>query len=312
MTRHRHRNRFTFAFVTLLVLAFPALGRPYVLIVQSSPIEAYQQAVAGFTQYFTTTSLPGIASIQPNEIIILGQATSETVANRYQEVKPELVIAVGTSALEVVKGFTTPIIYLMVPNPDAITKGQGNIVGISMMTDPEQQLSAIKATFPAATRVAIIHNPARNGDYVKLVRAAQSRFRLTVTDLPVNDDKEALNLLSSQSNHFDALLLTPDPSLITPILMNGLALYSLEQHVPLVAFAPKYLDQGAAMVVYTSPEQAGKQAAELAKRSLSGQLGTSMRQEYGREATRLTNDRIIQKLGIPTSRSQGDQEVLLP
>lgn len=299
-TRFRHCLR-TIALATLLVMALPCPGLGHVLIVQGSAIEAYQQAVAGFKQAFATASLPGIASIQPDVTLVLDpehQDSIHDVSRKYQDLQPEIIVAVGTPALEATQGLSCPIVYLMVPNPEPLVRQRPNITGIRMATGPKEQLMAIKETFPAVTRIGLLHNPERGGDFLALAQAAAGQLRLTLVSAPATDDREASQDLTRLAGQVDAILLTPEPSLISQTLLNALAIFSLEQRVPLIAFAPKYLEQGAAMAVFTSPVQSGRQAAELVKRALTGQGPKGAPPEYGHEATVLTNDRIIKKLGV--------------
>lgn len=294
------------ACATLLAMVLPRPGEGHVLIVQGAAIDAYQQAVDGFTKHFTSSSMPGIASLQPSETIILDPAdhdSTSTVNRKEQELQPELIVAVGTPALEAVKRLPPPIIYLMVPNPDPLIAGRSDITGVKMMSSPELQFAAIKTTFPAVTRVGFLHNPQRNIGVTDLAREAANRLDLTFIDLTAASDRQALTVMNGmQGNRLDALIIAPEPSIISPILMEGLTLFSLEQQVPLIVFAPKYLQLGGAMTIYTTPEQAGRQAAEMAKRILNNPQRVAAPPEYGHEATVLTNDRIIHQLGVVSTR----------
>jgi putative ABC transport system substrate-binding protein len=287
---------------TLLVMASVRPGLAHeVLIVQSSAIGAYQEAVSGFDQAFGSTSMEGIASIQASQALILDPAAADsihTVTRKYQDLQPNLIVAVGTAALEAVKDLPGPIIYLMVPNPEAVAGKRTNITGIRMATGPKQQLAAIKAAFPSAKKIGLLHNPATAGNFPSLARKAAEGLGLTLVDAPAANDREASILIPQMAGRIDALLLTPDPTLISEPLLSALTLVSLEKKIPLIAFAPKYLKQGAAMVVFTSPEQLGRQAADMAKRLLAAPAHGPVRPEYGQETTVLTNERIIKTLGI--------------
>lgn len=273
-----------------------------VLIVQGSSLDAYQRAVSGFNQVFATISLPGVASIQTAQTLVLDPALNtniQSVAKNYQDLQPNLIVAVGSAALEAARDLPVPIIYLMTPDPEAIAQHRPLITGIKMETSPVTQLAAIAETFPAVKRIGLLHNAATH-DCADLTRAAE-RLRLTLIDIEVNSDREAILRLTEMAAGLDAMLMTPDPALITPSLLEALALLSLEKRIPLISFAPKYLDQGAAMAVFTSPEQLGMQAAEMAKRFLATSGPREIRPEYGKEATVLLNKRIIQRLGLATA-----------
>lgn len=300
---------------TLLVMALVRPGLAHeVLIVQSSAIAAYQEAVSGFNGSFGPASLPGIASIQTTQVLLLDPTAADTVnrVNRkYQDLQPNLILAVGTAALKAVRDLPGPIVYLMVPTPEAVIGQRTSITGIRMTTEPGGQLAAIKATLPGATRIGLLYNPALASDFPDLARKAAKRLGLTLVDAPATSDREASTLIPAMADRIDALLLTPDPTLISTPLLHALALVSLDRGIPLVAFAPKYLNHGAAMVVFTSPEQAGRQAAGMARRLLALPRHQAIRPEYGQVTTVLTNERIIKTLGLiagsPLTLPKGDR-----
>lgn len=300
--RRRHRL-FLVACLTLMAMAWarPGLGHE-VLIVQSSATRAYQQAVDGFNQvYGVTTSLPGIASIQPTETILLDPESPDPardVSRKYQDLQPNLIVAVGTSALEAVKGLAGPILYCLVPNPEGVVQGRPEVTGVWMATAPEAQLTAIKEALPAIKAIAFLHNPAAENDLFSLAQDAAGRLRLTLVDAPATNVLDAIRLLAKLAGQIDAILLPPDPVLINRDLLEALTALSLESRIPIIAFAPKYLEQGAALAIFTSPTQMGRQAAEMAKRFIPAPPPIGVRPEYGKETTIRTNDRIISILKI--------------
>ncbi len=295
-------------FTLLMVMADlrPCLAHQ-VMIVQGSTLEAYQRATSGFNQVFATISLPGVASIQAVQTVVLDPAADnnvQSVAQKYQDLQPNLIVAVGSPALEAVKDLVCPIVYLMTPNPEAIVRPRPTITGVKMLTSPEAQLSAIKATFPTIKKIGLIHNPASSGDFSSLIQTVAARLQLTLIEVAAVSDRESILRLTDLAAQLDAMLLTPDPAIISPSLLEALTLVSLEKKIPLIAFAPKYLDQGAALAIFTTPEQIGRQAAELAKRFLAAPAQGEIKPEYGKEATVLTNARIIEKLGLVSASPQ--------
>lgn len=278
-----------------------------VLLVQSSAIEAYQKAASAFTQrYSCSPSLPGIATIQSTQTVVLDPAAKDAasvVATQYQSVSPEVVVAIGAPALEAVKDLSGPVVYLLVPNPAPIVGERHNITGISMMPGPLPQLTAIKSGFPAVNRIGILFNPAASAAFVALAQEAAKSLELSLVQAPASADREAILLISSLAGKLDAIWLLPEPSLVTPLLLKAVGILSLDNRIPLVSFSPKYLELGAAMAVYSSPEQQGQQAAELAKRLTRTPSQEVGKPEYGRETTVLTNERIIQNLGRLDTRT---------
>lgn len=301
---------------TLLAMVIPRPGIGQVLVVQSSAVEVYQQAVSGFSQTFIpTVSLPGIPSIQPSEIIVLDPKSPDNsllVTRKYQALQPKIIVAVGSLALTTVASLSSPIVYLLIPDPDFIVSPRPGLTGIRLAVAPAQQLAAIKKNFPASTRIGLLHNPASSVDSLELAHRAAASLGLTLVSIPAGSDREAILAVAERERLIDALLLTPEPTLISPTLLDALALFSLEKKIPLIAFAPKYLEQGVAMVVFATPEAMGRQAGQMARDSQNRPLSGIAFPEYATEATVLTNPRIMRKMGIPPVPPIANQGRLIP
>lgn len=287
----------------LLALGVPRSGIGQVLIVQGSAMEVYRQAVSGFNQEFTpTTSLPGISSVQPTETMILEPDSLDNVnfvARKYQSLQPKIIVAVGSLALSSVASLPGPVIYLMVPDPDSIVRPRSGLAGVRMTVLPERQLSSVKEVFPDRTRIGLLHDPASSLGFLKQAQGAAESVKLTLVSIPASSDREAIQLLIKRENAMDALLLSPEPSLISPTLVDALAQFSLEENIPVIVFAPKYLEMGAAMAIFSSPQAMGRQAGRMVREYLLRPFPDSVSMEFSTEAAVQTNPRVIQKMGTP-------------
>ncbi|MBA3014355.1 MAG: hypothetical protein KKD63_02800 [Proteobacteria bacterium] len=306
----------TLVCATLLAMVIPRPALGLVLVVQSSAAEVYQQAVSGFTQAFTPgVSLPGISSIEKVEIVVLDPASSDTIqltTQKHQSLQPKIIVAVGSLALKSVASFSGPVLFLMVPDPDAIVPKHSDLSGVLMTAGPAQQLAAIKEIFPGSARIGLLHNPATSEDFLKLLQQAAASAGLTLVSIPAASDREAIRSVTELQGLMDVLLLTPETSLVSPALLEALTLLSLEKKIPLVAFAPKYLMQGAALVVFSLPEAMGRQAGVMVRERLSRPFSKTISREYATEIILLTNPRIIQKMGISVVPSTINKGKLLP
>lgn len=313
---NRRISRFaTLVCILMLAMAIPRLGFGQVLIVQSSAAEIYNQAVSGFTQTFTpTASLPGVSSIEEVEIVVLGPASAannaQLTTRKYQSMQPKLIVAVGSLALKSVASLPGPVIYLLVPAPEAIVGARVALAGVMMTPSPAQQLAPIKKTFPGRTRIGLLHNPAVSGDFFKLAHDSTESVGLSLVSIPAASDREAILAVGEGAEKIDALLLTPDSSLISPTLLEALALFSLEKKIPLVAFAPKYLEYGAAMVVFASPLEMGYQAGRMAREHLGRPYTEKTSPTYVKEVSILTNPRIVRRMGTSSAPSASHKDRL--
>lgn len=300
--------------LTILCL-WPLSGQAAeILVLRSSPLKPYDEAIAGFNRAIAGLAAPpGLKTIAPyslHQLDIAGPDPVNSAAEKIADLHPDLVVAVGGEALAAVQDLKCPIVYLLVANPDAIGGPRPNITGLKMTPGPRPQLTAIKSAFPTVKRIGLLFNPATSTDFVSLAEGAAQGLALSLVKIPASSDREAILLMDDLSAELDAIWLRPDPALISPTLLKALALVSLERRIPLLAFAPKYLEFGAAMAIYSSPEQLGRQAADLVKRLLSDPSAGATKPEDGREVTVLANERIIQKLGLtfkPLTTPEGQE-----
>jgi putative ABC transport system substrate-binding protein len=62
----------------------------------------------------------------------------------------------------------------------------------------------------------------------------------------------------------------PDQTVVTPQTLDHIFFFSLENRLPIITFAEKYLKLGAVLSVSFDPTDMGKQAGELALTILNG------------------------------------------
>ncbi len=311
-------KRFVFYIITALVFfAFPADAEsdPSIFVVQSSRISPYEEALAGFRESCARLRpRKGLKSIQPlpvTEAILTGKFSGRNIRKKIAAEKPSLIIAIGTNALDAVKTIKNiPIVYLMVPFPETLTKGRKNITGVTMTIPPTRQIKGFKKALPKLKRLGTIFDPNRTGKLVKSLTKAGAQNNISIVAKKTSSAKDVDKILSDLSGTIDAFLMLPDVTIITPETLDLIFLYSLENRVPVLTFSEKYLKSGAALAVTSDNFKMGVQAGELAKKIFTGQRVADLPPEKPKDIKIVTNSIIMKKLGlVPNADSNASGEL---
>ncbi len=269
----------------LLLWSFPALAAE-VAVVQSERLAPFDAAVRGFE------ATAGVRSV---ERFVLSETGGVNIARAVRESRPRLVLAVGREALERVKEIRElPIIYAMVASPG---RTGSNITGIEMNVPAERYLSLCKKEL-GAKRVGIIHNPARTGALVREAREAAERLGITLVIRTADDPREAVRDLAGLQGDIDALWLLPDPTVVTRDTVEAIAVFSRQNRIPVLAFAAKYLAQGAIAAFEVDATDMGRQAGRVAHRVLNGTPVASLQPEPPDRANLKVNHSVARNLGV--------------
>lgn len=260
----------------LAICLAPAAEAYEVLVVQGSRIPPYEEARQGFESV-----LAGMAPARGPRSVCLGTVTeivlSENPNNgqlsaRIRELNPDLILAIGGDALWQVREFRNkPIVYLMVPCCKALRMTQPNITGVDLVIPAAKQVAALIEAFPGIRRVGLLYDPERTEALAEEAGNAAEESGLspvaekvrTAADVPAG-------IFFAMAAQIDAFWLLPDLTVITPATLAALSLCAYEEHLPILAFADKYLRHGAALSISFDVYEMGRQAGGMARRILAG------------------------------------------
>jgi len=102
----------------------------------------------------------------------------------------------------------------------------------------------------------------------KLNREADVFGKRVVIEQVEDDFSESLSTLLSK---IDSLLLFPDSTVINRSTINSLVLDSYDKQIPLLGYSRSLVKAGAMLAIYSTPEQLGKETAQLIDRIISGE-----------------------------------------
>lgn len=265
-----------FFLILALLILVPAAHADYDIgVVMSSRLRPYVEVLQGFRDGCAKELPPlGVKSIQPVSITIFSlseQPDRAELKRQLAALTPDLLVAIGTNALSFLKDVRkTPVLYLMVPDPSAITDSQPNVTGIDMEIPASRQLAVFLEADPRIHRLGLIYDPKYSANLVAEIEDAARERGISLLASRADDSRKVPALLARMRGKIDGFWMLPDLTVITPQTVEALGLFSMDQRVPILTFSSKYLDQGAAVAITFDNQRLGEQAAVMAGKILSG------------------------------------------
>ncbi len=282
-------------------VAVPASAGDVAVIV-SARVDAYEEALRGFKRTLRHRIVV--------EYDMAGDFSRgrEILSEIKSKVKPDLILAVGIWALQVVVGETTniPVVYAMVLNPPSIIgAGSKNVTGASMNVSVNQTLHLFKQLGPQIQRLGVVYNRAKTGYLVSLADAIAREQGLQLITKQVHSPREAIPALDSlQEAGIDALWILPDETILAPEVVQYMLLFSYRNKVPLLGLSERHAQMGALLSLsFASSEDIGRQAGELANSILEGKTAAEIPYTTARQVKLIVNLKAAQKLGIEVPKS---------
>lgn len=212
---------------------------------------------------------------------------------------PRVIVAVGQEALRSALPFrnSTPLVYTMVLSPDKILKGTlPGVEGVAMVPSPRHQLAVLSQGFHFK-RVLLFYSRAGSLALADLFReAAPEGIDCDFEEMP--SEVAFLKRLQSGLGDYDAVLLLPDPTLLTEQGMRALVSASYQEKVPLVGFSPLYLKLGAAISLSIPEEEVASRAALLARQGEDLDSDDQAGLHYPRACEIRVNAKAFGKMGL--------------
>jgi len=262
-----------------------------IVAVQSVRINPYEEAIEGFK------------SVTGSEIkrIIISELDDANIIKTINLFKPDIVLAIGMGALQVVKEIKDiPVVYMMVLNPASIISGEKNIFGVSMSIPPEKQLNLLLNVLPHVKNIGLLYAPDRTGYIVKDAMIAAGKMNINLIAKEIQNSRDVPSELLGMKKNIDVFWMLPDLTLITPATIEFLLLFSIENKIPVLTFSDKYVELGALMSISIEPFDIGIQAGEIVNAILSGRdlKNISIRKGDARKSLISINTNIARKLEI--------------
>jgi putative tryptophan/tyrosine transport system substrate-binding protein len=268
----------------LLVLALCGLGvvawaqtpgaPARVVIVSSDTAAAYAQAAEALTDTLVRQGIPraDIAQSFVPELVMRLKSG--------QQLRPAIFVALGSAATQalVAGNALAPVLGVLIPRRsfEHVLRSSGRVIssrlGVIYLDQPlTRQLALIRLALPQATRLGVLCGP-ESSDKATELKTLVSNYGLELHQAAVTQPDDFSAVLPRLLDDVDVLLALADPMVFNSSTIQNILLASIHERVPLVAFSPAYVRAGAVLAVYSTPLQAGKQAAGVVLGILRGQV----------------------------------------
>jgi putative tryptophan/tyrosine transport system substrate-binding protein len=276
----------------ILLLFFHATALPAqvrILSIQSSRFPPYEESARGF-QTICKTQM---------ERLVISEMKGMDIVAEIRKARPSLILAIGVDALKEIKGIDDiPVVYLMVSNPQSVSGKGANVTGVRMNVPQEEQVSIFLKAVPSLKTVGLIYNQAMTGYQARRAMDACRDAGVNMIARDISEAREAPSAIMELKGKVDGFWMLPDATVFTPETREFLFLFSMENRVPILTFAEKYVESGAMISIGMDPFDMGVQAGEMALGILSGKPVSAVQPVDARKRVITINQKIAGKLGV--------------
>ena len=280
--------------VGLLALIWPSvLLATEVVILKSSDIAAYNQAINGFK-----AALPPHMTL--TEYDLQGDLEKgRKFARKIRASDPALVLAIGLKAAKAaqLEIGDIPVVYAMVLDPTKYGLTTPNMTGILLEIPLERQLSTIHSVLPQVRRLGALYDPAKTAATIAEAQRLTKRDGIELIASAVSHEREVPAALRNLLGPVGALWLVPDSTVLTDESLRFILNAALEQRVPVIGFSREFARSGALLCLSVNYSDIGRQAGQLARKLLDGRLSMPMKP--------MPPERIDLSLNLKTARFLG-------
>ncbi len=282
--------RWHFAVLFSLLLCPGLASAADIVILKSSDIAAYNQALSGFK-----ATLP--SGIVLSEYDLQGDLEKgRKLARKIRAADPALVFAVGLKAakaaqLEIVD---IPVVYSMVLDPVKNGLNTPNMTGILLEVPIERQLATIRAVLPNLKHIGTLYDPSKTTPLIEESKRVFKSNGITLVPMQVTSERDVPGALRALLPSVGALWLVPDSTVLTDESLRFILNAALDERVPVIGFSREFARSGAFLCLSVNYGDIGRQAGQLARKILDGQVSLPMRP--------LHPDRIEMSLNLKTAR----------
>lgn len=269
----------------------------------------YDQALAGFRQYFRQQGMEVILDVYPVE------GDRAKVARIVQDAKKgrvSVLLTLGTlatqSALET--EVELPIVGGLIVSADDIAKG-ANATGVSLEFPLDTQFQWLRKFLPAARTVGVLYNPGENQRRVTAAAQAAARLGLRLETQEVRAPRDIPPALETLGKRVDVLWTVVDTLILAPETAKDILLFSFRNRIPVVGLSPAWVKSGALYALEWDHTEMGVQCAEMSLKILQGARAGSIPVAAPRKVLYSLNQRIAThlKVEIPERLAREAREI---
>ena len=267
------RWRLYFMGLAMCLLAWQAQAQApgvRVAIVSSQTSAPYMEAAQALIRQLESQGVPrnAIQLFNPADVASLPAATQATL-------KVWVALGFEASASLAKAQLKAPVLSALIPRSgfervlsDNGRKASAQFNALYLDQPLSRQVALIRLALPQARQVGVLLGPQSWSRAPSLLAAASTRG-LSLRAARLDDDTSLFDALQSILADSDVLLAQADPLVYNSNTIQNILLTTIRAKVPLLAFSPAYVRAGALLAVYSTPTQAGTQAAHWVQEALA-------------------------------------------
>lgn len=188
----------------------------------------------------------------------------------------DVIVPIGTDASRMVRAqhTDTPVLNIFTTREsfEAIWEGAGaagssGAVSALYLEQPiARQMQFIRITLPRHRQCGVLLGR-RSFHLTAELKAAAAKNRLALRPVDISEEKKPIDSIKGLIANNNVILAVPDAETLTPNLAKWLLYMAYQREVPVIGFSRAMVDAGALGALYTTPEQIGRQAAEILLRA---------------------------------------------
>jgi len=289
----------------LIMAGGSAAPKNEVVLVLSRGTEVYQSVVR---------ALQSDLARQGRTDIHVRVLTLDQWRNQQDEIarqQPSLLVSVGVQAANELAGrrlLAIPVLHTLIPRQawEAMPKEKKRRDSVIYIDQPmSRKLQLVKLALPGRTRVGVITGPV-TGPLGQELIAIGKRQGLRVQVEHITRPDALLPAINRVVEDSQVLFSVADPMVFGPSTIHHILLTTYRHSVPVLGLSRGYVDAGALLAVYSTPEDIGRQLGEVVGRMVKGRVVLPA-PEYPRHYRVAVNPRVAASLGLRL----GKESVLL-
>ncbi len=228
----------------------------------------YREVADAFVQRLAAAPAP-----QPKVRVIIAGTDKDVLTQMSATDPPALVVAVGGDAARLTQTLSRmqPVLDILVPRLlyERLSPVEGARSALYIDQPITRQLKLCRLIVPGLRQLAVVYGPTSQDSDPDL-RSAAKRLGINLIRQYVQAGTNPNTALDQILNDSQLLLALPDPDVFNRYTVAGLLLTAYHHAVPIIGFSASYVKAGAIAAVYSTPEQIGREAAEIVLAARSG------------------------------------------
>ncbi len=187
-----------------------------------------------------------------------------------------LIVTIGGQAAHTTVALETetPVLHVLLSRItlDALGHRPGGAPWSAIVLDQpaERQIALVRLALPKHERIATIAGPETRA-LASALAAAATRSGLDARSAEAADIPALYPALRTVLEQPAVLVITPDGQVFNSQTVHHVLLTAFRLHAPVLGFSAAYVRAGAVLGLYTTPAQAGTEAAGVVRQVLTGQ-----------------------------------------